>query len=179
MAYRAQIVMLLGRTAGCVSAAHVGGPSTTFYRQDIAVSSEGSPYYRIPALAVTNRGTVLAAFDARSTLSDLPSNIRVVLRRSTDDTRTFGDQIVVRADSAPHGYGDPSFVVERKTGRVFLFYAAGELQGYMGSHTGVNDHDPNILQADYSYSDDDGLTWRSRRDLAPTRTSPSNWPMAG
>ncbi|HEY5085847.1 MAG TPA: sialidase family protein [Gemmatimonadaceae bacterium] len=150
-------------TAACAPAPRTRASRKTFTRQDIAVSGQGSPYYRIPAFAVTTRGTVLAAFDARPTLSDLPSNIRIVLRRSTDDCRTFGNQIVVRSDSAPHGYGDPSFVVDQKTGRIFLFYAAGERQGYMGSHAGVNDGDPNILQADYSYSDDDGLTWMHRR----------------
>ncbi|HEY8311567.1 MAG TPA: sialidase family protein, partial [Gemmatimonadaceae bacterium] len=138
-------------------------PLGVLVRNDIATSGVGSPYYRIPALAVSNRGTVLAAFDARPTMADLPSNIRVVLRRSSDNGRTFGEQILIRGDSAPHGYGDPSFIVDRKTGRIFLFYAAGERQGFAGSHTGVDDNDPSVLQADYSYSDDDGLTWRHRR----------------
>lgn len=135
----------------------------TLVRHDIATSGVGSPYYRIPALAVSTRGTVLTAFDARPTLGDLPSNIRVVVRRSSDNGQTFGEQILVRGDPAPHGYGDPSFIVDRRTGRIFLFYAAGEREGYAGSHTGVDDNDPDILQADYSYSDDDGLTWRHRR----------------
>jgi len=106
---------------------------------------------------------VLAAFDARPTLQDLPSNIRIVVRRSTDNGRSFGKQITVRSDTAPYGFGDPSFIVDRQTGRIFLFYAAGVHEGYVGSHAGADIGDPNILQADYSYSDDDGLTWRHRR----------------
>lgn len=149
-------------TAGGLRTAPVA-PGNLFISHDIATSGEGSPYYRIPALAVTTRGTVLIAFDARPTLGDLPSNIRVLVRRSSDNGRTFGDQILVRGDSSPHGYGDPSFVIDRRTARIFLFYAAGERQGFVGSHTGVNDADPDILQADYSYSDDDGLTWRHSR----------------
>jgi sialidase-1 len=130
---------------------------------DLAVAGAGSSWYRIPALTVTTRGTVLAAFDARPTLGDLPSLIRVVLRRSTDGGRSFGPQIVVRSGPAPEGYGDPSFLVDRVTHRVFLFYAAARRQGFTGSHAGVGRDDPDILQADYSYSDDDGRTWRHRR----------------
>lgn len=138
-------------------------PHGVLVRIDVATSGVGSAYYRIPALAVSIRGTMLVAFDARPTMADLPSNIRIVLRRSEDDGRTFGDQIIVRAGDANHGYGDPSFVVDRRTGRIFLFYAAGERQGFIGSHTGTDVNDPNILQADYSYSDDDGISWHHRR----------------
>lgn len=132
-------------------------------RIDVATSGIGSPYYRIPALAVSNTGTILVAFDARPTLADLPSSIRIVLRRSDDGGKTFGDQIIVRGGDADHGYGDPSFVVDRRTGRIFLFYAAGMRQGFAGSHTGTDVNDPDILQTDYSYSDDDGISWKSRR----------------
>lgn len=138
-------------------------PRGELVRIDVATSGVGSPYYRIPALAVSTRGTILVAFDARPTLADLPSNIRIVLRRSNDGGKTFGDQIIVRAGDADHGYGDPSFVVDRRTARIFLFYAAGAQQGFIGSHTGTDVNDPNILQADYSYSDDDGISWQHRR----------------
>lgn len=150
---------------GCALAGRTSSSTTDaiFTSQDIAVSGSRSTYYRIPALAVSDRGTVLAAFDARPTLQDLPSNIRIVLRRSTDNGRSFDKQITVRSDTAPYGFGDPSFIVDRQTGRIFLFYAAGVHEGYVGSHAGADIGDPNILQADYSYSDDDGLTWRHRR----------------
>jgi sialidase-1 len=131
--------------------------------QDLAAAGVGSPYYRIPALAVSTKGTVLAAYDARPTLADLPSNIHMVLRRSTDNGKTWQDQQIVRQDPAPQGYGDPSLLVDRRTGRIFMFYAAGRNQGYGGGATGNDPNDPDVLQADYSYSDDDGLTWKHRR----------------
>jgi sialidase-1 len=130
---------------------------------DVASAGKGSPQVRIPALTLSTRGTVLAAWDARPTLADLPSNISIVLRRSTDGGRTFGEPITVRRDPPPRGYGDPGFIVDRITGRIFVFYAAAERQGYLSSHSGTDEADPDILQADYSYSDDDGLTWRHRR----------------
>ncbi|MFD7861021.1 exo-alpha-sialidase [Streptomyces sp. NPDC059783] len=135
----------------------------TLTSQDLTVDGVGSPHYRIPALTTSVKGTVLAAYDARPTLGDLPSNIGIVLRRSTDGGATWQAQQVVRKDAAPAGYGDPSLLVDRETGRIFLFYAAGVNQGFFGSATGTDESDPNVLQADYSYSDDDGLTWTHRR----------------
>jgi sialidase-1 len=54
-------------------------------------------------------------------------------------------------------------VVDRETGRIFMFHAASVNQGFAGSRTGIDHDDPDVLQADYSYSDDDGQTWRHRR----------------
>jgi sialidase-1 len=137
----------------------------------LARSGEGAPVFRIPALAVTNAGTVLAAYDARPSGSDLPSHIAVMLRRSTDGARSFAAPLTVRADTAPFGFGDPSFVVDRRTGRIFLFYAAGVRQGFFGARPGIGATDPEVLQADYSYSDDDGRSWRHRRITAQIKDS--------
>lgn len=150
-------------TAEQQARAHTPG---TFASQDIATAGVGSPYYRIPALTRTTRGTLIAAYDARPTLGDLPGNLGVMLRRSTDGGATWQAQQVVRKDSAPKGYGDPSLLVDRETGRIFVFYAASVNQGFFGSATGNDENDPNVLQADYSYSDDDGLTWKHERITA-------------
>jgi len=130
---------------------------------DLDVSGQGAPVFRIPALAVTNAGTLLAAYDARPGMADVPSHIHVVLRRSTDGGATWGARRIVRADTAPFGFGDPSLLVDRQTGRVFLFHAASVRQGFAGASTGNRDDDPNVLHADVSWSDDDGLTWQHRR----------------
>ncbi|MGY0070839.1 exo-alpha-sialidase [Streptomyces sp. QTS137] len=140
--------------------------AATFTSQNIATAGTGSPHYRIPALTRTTKGTLLAAYDARPTLGDLPGNLGVVLRRSTDGGTTWQAQQVVRKEAAPKGYGDPSLLVDRETGRVFVFYAASVNQGFFGSGTGNDENDPNVLQADYSYSDDDGLTWKHERITA-------------
>lgn len=153
--------LLVATTTGTAQAASPAPGTLT--SQDLTVAGVGSPYYRIPALTTSVKGTVLAAYDARPTLGDLPSNIGIVLRRSTDGGTTWQAQQVVRKDPAPQGYGDPSLLVDRTTGRIFLFYAAGVNQGFFGSATGNDESDANVLQADYSYSDDDGLTWTHRR----------------
>ena len=104
------------------------------FRVDLASAGDGSPFYRIPALAVSARGTVLAAYDARPTLGDLPSNIAVIVRRSRDNGQSWEAPIAVRRDTAPLGYGDPSFVVDRETQRIFLFYAASVRQEIGRAH---------------------------------------------
>lgn len=134
---------------------------------DLAVRGQGGfPQYRIPALTATTRGTLLAAYDGRPTVADLPDHIKILLRRSTDNGRTWSEQQVVREAPAPKGFGDPSLLVDSDTGRIFVFYAAGVNQGFGGSATGNDENDPDVLQTDYSYSDDDGLTWTSRRITA-------------
>lgn len=133
-------------------------------RTDLATRGGGGyPQYRIPALTVTNRNTLIAAYDGRPGTADLPSHITDLVRRSTDGGRTWTTQQVVRSAPAPRGFGDPSLLVDRRTDRIFLFYAASVNQGFAGSHTDNDPDDPDVLQADYSYSDDDGVTWHSRR----------------
>lgn len=130
---------------------------------DLAKRGEGAPVYRIPALARTTRGTLLAAYDARPTMADVPSHIRLVMRRSEDGGRTWQPQVIVRQDTVPLGFGDPSLLVDRQTGRIFLFHAASVKQGFSGGMTGNRDDDPQVLHADVSMSDDDGRTWQHRR----------------
>ncbi|WP_419993896.1 exo-alpha-sialidase [Streptomyces boninensis] len=156
----------LAVTATLTTSAHGATAPRELTSQDLATAGTGSPNYRIPALTKTTKGTLLAAYDARPTLADLPSNIGVVIRRSTDGGATWKAQQVVRKEAAPKGYGDPSVLVDRETGRIFLFYAASVNQGFAGSATGNDESDPDVLQADYSYSDDDGLTWKHERITA-------------
>ena len=132
-------------------------------QQDLAIRHTGGfAQYRIPALAVTIHGTLIAAYDGRPSMADLPSHIAILIRRSSNGGKTWGPQKIVRAAPPPAGFGDSSLLIDRRSGRIFLFYAASINKGYVGSHTGNDPHNANILQADYSYSDDDGLTWHAR-----------------
>src|SRR5262245_28410729 len=57
----------------------------------------GYPVYRIPSAIVTPRGTLLVFAEARAALSD-SGEINIVMKRSTDNGRTFSAQRVVWAD---------------------------------------------------------------------------------
>jgi len=122
----------------------------------------GHRQYRIPALAVSSRGTLLAAYDGRPNLDDLPNPIDLLLRRSTDNGHSWGPQQTVRTGTGLDGYGDPSLLVDTHTGRIFLFHAAGTHAGFFEAVGGLDDEDA-IQHADLSFSDDDGATWEHRR----------------
>ncbi|MBO1268892.1 sialidase family protein [Arthrobacter cavernae] len=122
----------------------------------------GYRQYRIPALAVSTKGTLLAAYDGRPNLDDLPNPIDLLLRRSTDNGRTWGEQQLVRTGAGLNGYGDPSLLVDAETGRIFMFHAAGTHAGFFEAVAGL-EPDDDVQHADVSFSDDDGATWQHRR----------------
>jgi sialidase-1 len=135
----------------------------------------GYRQYRIPALAVSREGTLLAAYDGRPNLDDLPNPIDLLLRRSADNGRTWGPQQVVRTGVGLNGYGDPSLVVDADTGRIFLFHAAGTHAGFFEAVAGM-EPDDQVQHCDLSFSDDDGLTWEHRRVTAGLKLRPPTRP---
>ncbi|MDR6434946.1 sialidase-1 [Paenarthrobacter nicotinovorans] len=130
----------------------------------------GYRQYRIPALAVSPRGTLLAAYDGRPNLDDLPNPIDLLLRRSTDNGKTWGPQQVVRTGPGLQGFGDPSLLVDNETGRIFMFHAAGTHAGFFEAVPGM-EPDDEVQHADVSYSDDDGGTWQHRRLTAQLKSA--------
>ncbi|MEV7575405.1 sialidase family protein [Pseudarthrobacter sp. NPDC089323] len=131
----------------------------------------GYRQYRIPALAVTAQGTLLAAYDGRPNLDDLPSPVDLLVRRSTDSGASWGAQQVVRRGTGLEGFGDPSLLVDAETGRIFLFHAAGTRAGFFESTTGMAAEDESVQHCDLSWSDDDGVTWQHRRLTAELKGS--------
>ena len=125
---------------------------------------------RIPALAVTNSGTLLAVADARvDGPSDLPADIQLGLRRSTDDGASWSaPRVVVHAERTTDGTGDSSLLVDRVTGRVFLFYNH--------ARPGTGFFEPNAEHGRVLYvtSDDDGRTWSRPVDLT-ARVKKPGW----
>ncbi|MET4002292.1 sialidase-1 [Arthrobacter sp. UYCu511] len=130
----------------------------------------GHRQYRIPALALSPRGTLLAAYDGRPNLDDLPNPIDLLIRRSTDDGATWGPQQTIRTGTGLDGYGDPSLLVDVETGRIFCFHAAGTHAGFFEAAPGLDNPDA-IQHADLSFSDDDGATWQHRRLTAMLKGS--------
>ncbi len=122
----------------------------------------GHRQYRIPALAVSTQGTLLAAYDGRPNLDDLPNPIDLLIRRSFDNGATWEPQQTVRTGSGLDGYGDPSLLIDTETGRIFCFHAAGTHAGFFEAVEGL-DREDDIQHADVSYSDDDGANWQHRR----------------
>ncbi len=119
---------------------------------------DGVAQYRIPALAVTTKGTLLAACDARvDRPGDLPNNIDIALRRSFDNGKTWSPVQRIVQFPAQEGAGDPCLLVDRSNGRIWLFYDHGVPHPTLPLNRQVTLH--------VIYSDDDGATWSSPRDI--------------
>ncbi|MEU8340836.1 sialidase family protein [Spirillospora sp. NPDC048832] len=136
---------------------------------------------RIPALAVTNGGTIVATMDARVDGSyDLgggTNDIRIAMTRSTDGGATFSHpKIIANAPTPSEGYGDPSLLVDRATGKIFCFftYAPKPGVGYWGSTPGdTSETSTTNTHIRYITSTDDGATWSAPVDLNPHVRKPA------
>ena len=105
--------------------------------------------YRIPALAVSKKGTILAFAEARRlSKNDIGDNDAVV-KRSEDNGKTWGPEIVIWDDEG-RTVSNPSAVVDPKSGRIWVF---------MGRWDG------NAPTQHISYSDDDGKTWSKSKEM--------------
>lgn len=163
------------------------GGQPHYEEQDIAVPGDdgGFPNYRIPALTVTNEGTVLASYDGRPTSGDAPGPNSVLQRRSDDGGKTWQEQTTVRAgdeEEPIEGYSDPSYIVDRDTGDIFNFHVFSQDQGFITSQPGVDPEDRDVLHANVSTSSDDGETWDHRtitEDITPVLSVGSRFAASG
>ncbi|MBP5621232.1 MAG: exo-alpha-sialidase [Thermoguttaceae bacterium] len=140
---------------------------------------DGVDTYRIPALARTNAGTLIAAYDARyDDARDLPANIDVAYSRSFDGGKSWEPMRLALdfkgEDEAKEGVGDPSILVDPKTGRIWI--------AALWAHNGKSlaQSEPGLKletsgQLVLTYSDDDGATWSEPRNITAEVASGKNW----
>lgn len=126
----------------------------------------GYRQYRIPALACTPQGTLLAIYDGRVDLDDLPGPIDLVVRRSYDNGKSWSPQEVFRRGEGVQGFGDASILIDPTVGddgKIMVFAQESQLAGFFESRLGSDESDPAIVQITLSESVDDGKTWHHRR----------------
>lgn len=126
--------------------------------------AENVSCYRIPSIVTAPNGDLLAAIDERvHSCADVKSNgdINIVLRRSTDNGKSWS--AIERIVDYPKGESasDPSMIVDKETGAIFLFY------NYMNLK----------LEKDVYYfrlikSIDNGRTWSSTEDITDQVSKP-------
>jgi len=90
---------------------------------DVFVSgTEGYHTYRIPAIVLSTKGTLLAFCEGRKTSSSDAGDIDLVLRRSSDGGKTWGKMQVVHEEggTAKTTIGNPCPVVDRESGTIWL-----------------------------------------------------------
>jgi len=136
-------------------------------------SGEGYPSYRIPGLATTRKGTLLAFMEGREEGDGDHRQQDMVLKRSTDNGKTWGELIVVHEDG-DHCLVNPCPVV-LDSGRILLMYqffpAGYDINGHRGYKGGKTTQldaglsGPTVSKNLLVYSDDDGKTWSKPRDV--------------
>ena len=132
-----------------------------FEQQDLFVSGQGGYVrYRIPALAVSTNGTVLAFCEARKFTGSDSDQIDLFLRRSFDNGRTFGEVQVVATEE---GWvcGNPAPVVDRDTGTIWLPFCKNLQDG----PESMICEGKAPRTAWVTYSQDDGATWAEPKEI--------------
>jgi sialidase-1 len=153
-------VTLLGTSGLATSPASRGD---SIHQQAIFVSGEnGYHTYRIPALAVTNGGTLLAFCEGRKNSRRDTGDIDLLVKRSEDLGETWSEQKIVWDDST-NTCGNPAPVVDRTTGTIWLLmtWNRGE------------DHEQEIIDGQsldtrrvfVTSSNDDGRSWTDPREI--------------
>lgn len=145
---------------------------------------DGVHTYRIPALATTTRGTLLAMFDLRwDNANDLPANVDVGCMRSTDNgstwhwatnTKAILDYDKTVAGSSGNGVGDPAVLVDRETGTIWVaaLWSFGN-RAYAGSGAGLGTNQTG--QYVLARSDDDGQTWSPPINITAQAKANPSW----
>ncbi|WP_055493827.1 sialidase family protein [Streptomyces sp. TP-A0356] len=141
------------------------------FEQQVLFKASQDPGYscfRIPAVVRTTKGTLLAFAEGRVLNCGDAADIDIVVKRSTDGGRTWGPLQVV-TEGAGDTHGNPAPVVDRRTGRVLLAETYNTGRADSASCSVPCDRTPHL-----QYSDDDGLTWSTPRDLS-SEIRPAGW----
>jgi sialidase-1 len=181
----------LATTAGEVAA----DPPVAGLRRRIGVAlrrqyDDGVHTHRIPVLATTAKGTLIAAYDLRRRdARDLQGDIDIGLSRSTDGGQRWESPRVIM-DMGEYGYvqpeengcSDPGLIVDRETGEIFCF--AVWMHGKPGQHqwTGAGSGPGFEIEKSAQFmmvsSKDDGLTWSQPENLTRRLKQEAWWLLA-
>ena len=135
----------------------------------------GFTCHRIPALTTTTNGWILAAWDGRpDNCQDAPQANSIIYRISKDGGKSWTPvktAIAGTPGANKVGYSDPSFVVDRTTGTIFLFSVKSYDAGLFKSQLGTDPSARNILHAHVIESHDNGETWVNPRTITDQVTA--------
>ena len=135
----------------------------------------GFKCHRIPALTTATNGWIIAAWDGRpETCQDAPQANSIVYRISKDGGKSWTPiQTALAGTPGANkvGFSDPSFVVDRATGTIFLFSVKSFDAGLFQSQLGTDPTARNILHAHVVESHDNGQTWVNPRTITDQVTA--------
>ena len=129
----------------------------------------GSASYRIPALITAADGSLVTVTDKRwNGTGDLAAKIDPVVRRSTDNGKTWSTPVVIANFGAATGAGDAAIVMDKTNGNLICILAANK--GFFASTNA------NPIQILIVRSTDNGVTWGTPVDITSQIYGPNpNW----
>jgi hypothetical protein len=138
---------------------------------------DGYHTYRIPSLIVAPDGSLLAFAEGRKSSGSDTGDIDLLMRRSTNGGFDWEPYRIIWNDQA-NTCGNPTAVVDRVTGRTWLF---------MTHNLGQDSIDTIVDGASVGrrtiwciYSDDNGASWSNPRDLTAYVQPPgTRWDATG
>ncbi|HEY1201485.1 MAG TPA: sialidase family protein [Niastella sp.] len=130
--------------------------------------SDGYHSFRIPSIVRTNANTLLAFVEGRMSANKDYGNINVEYKRSTDNGATWSSMREV-VGAGQGTWGNPTSVVDRNTGRIWVFMSWNSATKNQGGTDGYDKIDTwGDRKVYYSYSDDDGLSFSTPTDMTST-----------
>ena len=133
--------------------------------------------FRIPAIIRTPGGALLAFAEARKNSCSDTGKIDLVVRRSDDNGKSWGEMRIVWSDNQ-NVCGNPAPVVEQQTGRILLLSTWN-----LGSDTEkeiVTGTSQDTRRVFVLYSDDDGQSWSRPREItSDVKASSWSWYATG
>ena len=142
--------------------------NTSFFKAETLFQGDQGGYatYRIPTLAVTTHGTLLAFCEARKTGRGDWDHIDILLRRSTDDSATWSEpvkmnRVMLPIDKNPVALAQNIAGSDERTFNNPVIIVGGD---------GVLHflHCAEYARCFYLRSDDDGLTWTEPVEITAT-----------
>ncbi len=125
--------------------------------------------FRIPALAVTRTGRILAFAEGRIHSPSDAGEIELVLRTSDDNGESWSDlRVIVR--EANMTCGNPCPVVDQDTGTIWLWLSKNRADG--GENLITQGLAPRTVWL--CHSDDNGATWSTPVDMT-AQVKRDNW----
>lgn len=131
-----------------------------------ASDKEDVSCYRIPSIVTAPNGDLIAAIDERvENCADLNGNrdINIIVRRSQDNGKSWSDIETVIDFPFGQSASDPSMIVDKETGDIFMFYNYMDLANENG-----------VYKLHVTKSTNNGQTWSEPKDIT-TEISKPEW----
>jgi sialidase-1 len=141
----------------------VGEMFSQDFKTNVFVSgTNGYHTYRIPAMAITTKETILAFCEGRKNERSDAGNIDVLLKSSYDNGNTWSFQQIIWDDSR-NTCGNPCPIVDRETGTIHLLMTWN--RGDDKEKEIINEVSIDTRKIFVSSSNDDGRTWTHPREI--------------